>query len=259
MIMNMMNVNIMLRPAKSMAYILWLIPWLALALMIPLTVLATMPETVPATALATMPAQNAKQTTDLLKPFDHTYDLQIQSGLRLSGTLIRKLTRINAQKNMWQFAVIAKASLGLNSRIVSDFVYTKQQTRTVKLLEKKPGWGSGKPETMVFEPTSATLLDKANIQIQLMLDLKNDVDISKRVYKVWDKDGYKDYQFRMNGREKITTPAGSFETVRVATVLEANQQEHQERLFWFAPEHDYLLIKYYQKHKDTTYRAILVR
>ena len=128
-----------------------------------------------------------------------------------------------------------------------------------KLLEKKPGWGSGKPKTVVFGSINETLLDKANIQIQLMLDLTDGIDISKRIYKVWDNDAYKDYQFRMNGREKITTPAGSFQTIRVATVLEPNQQGHQERMFWFAPEHGYLLVKYYQRHKDTTYSATLIQ
>ena len=199
------------------------------------------------------------ETKNFLKPFKHTYNLSVKSFINLSGKLSRELKLVNHHQNKWQFTVSSEASFGLNSKLISHFILdNRQHIHSVQLTEKKPGFSSGKADTMAFGYTDYALLDKANIQIQLRQDLRNGLDINKLSYKIWQGDKYKTYRFRKIGTENLTTPAGKFNTLLIERLVStADKQKNHKRLFWFAPDKDYLLVKYYQKNKDTTYSAVL--
>ena len=185
-----------------------------------------------------------------LQAFNHNYDLKIKAFITLNGELSRTLVSVDAKNNKWQFVIAAKASFGLNSKMVSDFVFDDQQIHSIKLSEKKPG--SDEIKTVRFAMLDQPLWDKANIQIQLQQDLIRGLDISQKPYKIQDKT----YSFRIVRKEKLKVPAGEFDTVLVETLLPDNKQD-EERLFWFAPKQNYILVKYYQKNRGGTYDATL--
>lgn len=58
-------------------------------------------------------------------------------------------------------------------------------------------------------------------------------------FKMMDDDSLNDYRFVYAGLEKVRTPAGEFETLRVDRVNDPNRVLHA----WFAPSRDYTIVQ----------------
>jgi len=63
-------------------------------------------------------------------------------------------------------------------------------------------------------------------------------------YPIIDKKGnQRSYDFEVDGKETITLPIGNLETIRVKRIYDNNKRQ---AMAWFAPEHDFLLVKMYK-------------
>ena len=56
--------------------------------------------------------------------------------------------------------------------------------------------------------------------------------------------GYASIRFKVEGNEQITTPAGSFNAVKV--VRDRGEKSSRKTWIWFAPELDYMIVKIHQ-------------
>lgn len=69
-----------------------------------------------------------------------------------------------------------------------------------------------------------------------------------------DKDEFEKYRFHIRAHERIETPAGSFDTVR----LDRTDNPRRRSQFWLSPEHGYIVIKAeQQKGDDPVIRLLL--
>ncbi|MFM2483609.1 DUF3108 domain-containing protein [Celerinatantimonas yamalensis] len=80
-------------------------------------------------------------------------------------------------------------------------------------------------------------LDASAFQIQFQNDVKNGRETFR--YHYVDGDEIKDYQFKIDGRQTITVPAGTYQTIRLKRI----NQGSRETYMWLAPKLDYQLIK----------------
>lgn len=95
------------------------------------------------------------------------------------------------------------------------------------------------------EPLTEGVQDRITYTLQLRLDLlhgKKDF-----AYTVIEPKKIKHYVFNIVGEEKITTPLGTFETIKLETVNEKGDRRTQ---LWLAKEFDYLLIRLVQYRND---------
>lgn len=62
---------------------------------------------------------------------------------------------------------------------------------------------------------------------------------AEQAFTMVDDDRIKTYRFAISGQEKVETPAGTFEALRVNRVDDPNRPYH----YWFAPARDYIPVK----------------
>ncbi|GAA5525720.1 hypothetical protein Maes01_02292 [Microbulbifer aestuariivivens] len=94
--------------------------------------------------------------------------------------------------------------------------------------------------------------DKISYQLQLALDVaagKQDLH-----YLVADGRKIREYRFTVAGTEKLQTPLGEVETIKVQRVRE---DDGRETNIWFAPAWNYALVKLQQNEDDETYQIAL--
>lgn len=95
------------------------------------------------------------------------------------------------------------------------------------------------------EKLTANTLDKVTYTLALRQDL-----LSKRedlTYKVIEPKKTKSYTFKIIGEEKLKTPMGEFNTVKLEHVSDNGERVTQ---IWMAKDFDYLMIKLVQIKKD---------
>lgn len=90
------------------------------------------------------------------------------------------------------------------------------------------GTSEGKPIDLSLEPDTQ---DLNSIQIQVMLDLQND-DMPP-TFHIIDKDRVKEFLYTREGRARLRTAIGTFDTVIVASRHTAN--DRRVLRMWFAP------------------------
>lgn len=100
------------------------------------------------------------------------------------------------------------------------------------------------------EPLTEGVLDRITYTLQLRLDLLNNKK-DNLSYTVMEPKKIKHYTFHIIGDEKITTPLGTFNTVKLETVNEKGDRKTQ---IWLAKDLDYLLIRLVQ-YKDNSLDA----
>lgn len=102
-------------------------------------------------------------------------------------------------------------------------------------------------------PISADTLDRLNYQLQLRADIKaGKKDLS---YHIVDNGKIKTYAFKVGAHEKLKTPLGVIDTVKVERVRKST--DDRQTTFWVAPQWDYLLVKFKQTEQGKLYEINL--
>lgn len=223
----------------------------------------------PATRLALAIVMSASAVTASaadLQPYEARYTLDWASGVSFSGDAIRTLSRSGDQWLLETNASAMFASLSESSRFtLSPELQPQRYTFLRKIFGKKRSaqldfdWPNSqvtnnvndKPWRMEIQPG---VLDKLSVQLQLRLDLqkgKNELN-----YLVADGGTLKNYRFNIQGNEQITTPAGTFNAVKV--VRDRGENSSRKTWIWFAPELDYMIVKIHQVEKaNKEYKLVL--
>jgi len=202
------------------------------------------------------------------EPFQANYSFNI-AGL-LHGTATRTLT---VQDNIWSYSFKANvASLAtasefshfrikdskkndnLSPRIESlDHSYNFKFLTNKKKNSFKIDWDNKVVNSLNQKgnntyPAQVGMLDMLDLELQVREDIKH-----KRLqpsYLLADDKGISKISFVHEGEEKVTTDAGTYDTVRIRLV-----QENQKRktYFWLAPKLDYLPVKVRQDDGNLSY------
>ena len=100
--------------------------------------------------------------------------------------------------------------------------------------------------------TNANTQDRASLELVLARDLSlNKPHLS---YSVVERGNKKQYTFQKLGNEKIKTPAGTFNAVKVK-VIRADKK--RETIFWLAKETDYMPVKIHHREKNDVITTVL--
>ena len=95
-------------------------------------------------------------------------------------------------------------------------------------------------------------LDRMVSQLQLMHDLANrEQDL---VYRIADGGRLKEYTLRIMGREKLQTPYGQLETLKIVRLTD---NDRRATTFWCAPALDYLPVRVDHREKDDNFTMTL--
>lgn len=110
---------------------------------------------------------------------------------------------------------------------------------------------NNKPRQLTWQ---AGVMDDLNVEIQIREDLKRGG--LKAAYPVA---GYKEVTQRVfinEGHAKVTTPAGTFDTIRVR--LDPTKKDRKST-FWLAPSLDYLPVQMAYTENNTDYSLVLTK
>ncbi len=189
---------------------------------------------------------------DPLSPFTAKYSAKLDLLIDLPVTLERSLQK-NSDGN-WLFTSSISSFVAKQTER-SRFRITSEQILPIEYRFKRSIIGRERTIEIDFQPESnriltyaqgdpwsqqweAGVLDKLNYQLQLREDL-----ISGRTplsYRIADGGQIKTYRFRQAGTERLNTPAGEFQCVRLQLERSADQPQ---TLIWMAPELDYLTVR----------------
>ena len=110
----------------------------------------------------------------------------------------------------------------------------------------------GHESSIELEPGA---LDRFLLQLAISVDASRDA--LPRVYRIIDNGRIKEYELKITREERVRTPAGEFDTVRVERV--DNTRDKSLKL-WLAPELGYLPVRVEQeKRNEEPLRLILKR
>jgi hypothetical protein len=105
----------------------------------------------------------------------------------------------------------------------------------------------GKTSTLPIEPG---VVDKLSYQVALVRDLQ--AGKQQFVYKVADRGDIRHIRYEVVGKEKIDTPWGKKQTVKVKR---KTLTDERVTVLWFAPDLDYMVIKLIQNDNGTKMSA----
>lgn len=195
-----------------------------------------------------------------LKPFSASYTADWKQ-VPVSGTAQRSLEKLD--NGYWRLdfeASMLVASLSERSTFKLDGeTFVPQKYRL-----KRSGLGKGKNVEHYFDweakqilgedrgdpvklPLNTGLLDKSTYQLALQHAVA--AGEQSMSYQVVDGDEIETYDFRVLGREQVSTQAGQVEAIKVERVRDPTQSKRQT-ILWFATEWDYLLVRLHQVEKD---------
>jgi len=98
--------------------------------------------------------------------------------------------------------------------------------------------GKARDRTWVVESLPEDTVDDVLVNLALMTDLRCDVHPLR--YNVLDKGDLEDWAFDRQGHESMDTPAGTFQTLKVAR---RHDSPDRQSLSWHAPELGYLAVR----------------
>ncbi|MCB5162165.1 DUF3108 domain-containing protein [Marinomonas algarum] len=190
---------------------------------------------------------------NFLLPYSAVYSTVWKKGISLKVKGKQALSKLDG--NDWQFVFSADSMLA--SLYESSIFHVKDhqiipilyEYKTSALGKKRSAiltfnWEKNlvrndikdKPWNLSINPNT---LDKLSIQLQVRQDLKqgkNDFD-----YQIADGGHIKNWHFRRLQMETVNTKIGRFPAIKV--IRTDNLGEGKKTAFWFAPTHDYLLVK----------------
>ncbi len=103
-------------------------------------------------------------------------------------------------------------------------------------------------------PIHNGVLDRLVVQLSMMLDLK----AGKRDMEYTFADGgkLKSYRFRIIGKERIETPSGTYDTVKLERVMD---DDKRSTMLWCSPELHYLPVRIDQREKSDHFSMLLTQ
>lgn len=217
------------------------------------------------TAISTTAATQAYE----LQAFTAAYELDWDGPISLSGDTIRQLKK--TPENLWAFESKASSMLASiyeksNFVLTNDQLFPQHYTFKRSVLGKKRNafiefdWESNKATNNIADkpwhmPVTPGVQDKLSYQILLQQQVaqgKTDFD-----YSVADGGSLKEYKFKVEGKEVIEAPIGTYEAIKVKRIREENSK--RQTYIWFAPELDHQIIKLMQIEKEDKAYTLLLK
>lgn len=138
-----------------------------------------------------------------------------------------------------------------------QYVYSRDGGRKERHVKLNFDWDKGivtnsinnDPWQMHVPPTTQ---DKLLYQLTLMIDLKT--GRGKPQYAIADGGTLKDYEFSILGEEKIDTPVGKLDTIKLKRI-----DDKRHTVIWCAKSLDYLPVRIEQVEKDDAKLAMMIR
>ncbi len=197
-----------------------------------------------------------------LEPYTATYQFNLNG--QISGTATRTLSKQANNHYRYQFNATAMIA---NANEVSEFLFDGKKVQSVHYENSKQIFFKTKKATVDFDwlkkqanaqrngeslqyaLTEPSTLDPLNLEIQIRQDLSNK-SLLKGKYSLGDAKGLNPLAFELQGTEKITTPYGEIEAIKVSRVHQASDRKTQ---FWLAKSLNYLPVKVVQIDDGATY------
>ncbi|REG84159.1 DUF3108 domain-containing protein [Marinomonas pollencensis] len=212
-------------------------------------------------ALPILPAYGASSAKDsFLVPYSAVYSTVWKKGITVKVKGTQTLTR-QADGN-WHFSFTADnlfASLNEQSTFAVDqyqivpshYRYESSAFGKKRKAELRFDWSKmsvrndvkNKPWSMSIKPKT---VDKLSVQLQIREDLKQGKTTLN--YLIADGGYTKNWRFKRLQTETIDTTLGRLEAIKVTRINDA--KSNKQTSFWFAPSHDFLLVKLTHKEKD---------
>jgi len=206
-------------------------------------------------------------TDGYLKPYSATYSTTWKKGIsiKVEGTQ----TLSHTADNQWLFSFQASTFFAsLNESV--KFKVDNGQIFPLIYEYHTSAFGKKRDATLTFDwqknrvrndiknkpwhmDIKAGVLDKLSIQLQIRHDLK--YNKAKLEYQIADGGKLKNWQFERLGNEVIKTQLGAINTIKVKR--EGTGKKAKTTTFWFAPKHDFLLVKLVHKEKKESYKLEL--
>jgi hypothetical protein len=208
-------------------------------------------------------------TTVELKPFRALYESRLDVGVPLSLEAVRELRQ--QTDGQWILTSTAEAVI---AGIEESSRFTLEQLQVVpqqyqyhhKVFGKRRDailnfdWPNARVTNDVDNKPwqmdiPAGTLDKLAYQMQIRLDLPGGK--TRLSYPVADGGSLKQYDFEVLGSESVSTPAGTFNAIKVQR--DRGEDAKRETYIWFAPELDYMIVKLYQVESDGKEAQLLLK
>ncbi len=134
----------------------------------------------------------------------------------------------------------------------ADFTFKDGQVQSMSYRYERKGTGPDEDYAMMFDgqqvisgdagiETQGQVFDPLSYQQQLALDLA--AGKQEMAYTIIKELKTKHYRFRVAGEERIKTPYGELDTLRLERVRENSKRQ---TIFWLAPSLNYALVKLWQ-------------
>ncbi|WP_286238215.1 DUF3108 domain-containing protein [Neptuniibacter halophilus] len=213
-------------------------------------------------------AVQAGQPSPGLAPFTASYEIDWDGSISLSGDTVRQLKQ--GPEQQWQFESKASAmfaSIYESSRFTwhnqipqpLEYNFKRSVLGKKRLAEVHFDWQNSLVTNKVEnKPWKMEISEGVQDKISYQLLLQQEVAAGKQDfnYSVADGGHLKEYRFKVDGREQIEAPIGSYEAIRVIRVRD--EDSNRQTYIWFAPELDYQIIKLKQiEKKDKAYTLLL--
>jgi hypothetical protein len=199
-----------------------------------------------------------------IAPYSATYAFNLDN--KASGTATRQLSK---QGNNWLYSFSARVPMLATANEKSTFSFDNQQvtskqfTREYKILVHNQvlslNFDAANKVVNVKKnkdsrqyPLQSNVLDDLNAEIQIREDLKNNK--LKSSYLIANQKDIDARNFVNAGSVKVTTPAGSYDAVKV---IIKHHKNDKQTTFWLAPKLDYLPVKVTHVDDKQTYTLSL--
>ena len=207
-----------------------------------------------ATLVVACLASSVSYAFDLV-PYTATYQFNLNG--QLTGTATRVLSKQADNQYRYQFNAAAMIA---NANELSDFKFDGQKVQSLHYENTKQVLFKTKKSTVDFDwlknqastqrngealqyaLTEPSTLDPLNLEIQIRQDLSKKSTL-KGKYSLGDAKGVNPLAFELDGAEKITTPYGEIDTIKVSRVHQSSDRKTQ---FWLAKSLNYLPVKVVQ-------------
>ena len=199
-----------------------------------------------------------------LQPYTASYQFNLNQ--QLTGTATRSLIKL--ENNHYRYRFSASAAIA-NANEESEFSFNNQQIQSLSYQNTKQvlfktktdkasfDWpnqtliGQRKGESTNYPLTDKTTLDPLNLEVQIRQDLLSSANPQlKAEYVLGDAKGVHPLKFTIDGTEKIKTPYGELDTLKVSRV---HQDKERSTQFWLAKSLDYLPVKVVQMDDGAVY------
>lgn len=234
----------------------------------------TLGRSIPAALLMWAALGAAAPAADALHPFEARYSVRI-GGVTV-GRMERALVQLDGKRYAFESTTKASGPLGLvrreRVRETSVWEMTPNGVRAIEYRYARTGGRKDRRLTVLFDAERGTItsvagtrastlaldpraVDKLAYQALLMRDLE--LGSTDPSYVIAEGDELKRYEFRLVEPERLTTPAGTFDTVKLER---SNPGEARETVLWCAPQLGYLPVRVdYREQDGVLTRVVLER